>query len=113
MSKPKTMKDLVVGGFANLSEITTLARAIFNTEITMAGPEGYLVTGVNFDDLPDTCQQFIRKAILEFSVENILDVETTDQAEAEAPDPAEDEEADDGDTAAKPFGKYSGRRKKK
>ena len=94
MPKPETLKDLVAGGHTTLSEVRAIARAIFNSEITMAGPEGYLVTGVNLDDLSDNCQQFIVKAVLEFSVENILDVETPDQAEAETPDPAEDEEAD-------------------
>ena len=91
MPKPETLKDLVAGGHTNLNEVRAIARAIFNSEITMAGPEGYLVTGVNLDDLSDNCQQFIVKAILEFSVENILDVETPDSD----PDPEpEDEEAD-------------------
>ena len=88
MPKPETLKDLVAGGHTNLSEVRAIARAIFNSEITMAGPEGYLVTGVNLDDLSDNCQQFIVKAILEFSVENILDVESPDSD----PDPAEDGE---------------------
>ena len=78
MSKPETLMDLLKEGHVGMNEVNTLARAIFNDTITMAGPEGYLVTGVNFDDLPDHVQGFIRKAILRFSVENILDAKEDD-----------------------------------
>lgn len=73
MNKPKTLKDLLIGGHINRSEIETIARAIFTDATTMAGPEGYLVTGANFDDLPPHVQGFIVKAILEFGVKNVLD----------------------------------------
>lgn len=73
MPKPNTMLDLLKDGHINLGEVNVIARAMFNTEVTMAGPEGYLVTGVNFDDLPKHIREFISKAILQFTVENILD----------------------------------------
>ena len=80
MSKPETLHDLLIGQHINLSEVNTIARALFTDEITMAGPEGYLVTGVNFDDLPEHVQGFVRKAILRFSVENVLDAKEPDDA---------------------------------
>lgn len=73
MKKPNTMKDLMAGGYVGRNEVETIARALFNDATTMAGPEGYLVTGVNYDDLPPHVQGFIVKAILQFSVENVLD----------------------------------------
>lgn len=91
MAKPEILKDLIAGGFINLSEIKLIARTMFDGETTAAGPEGYVITAAKFDDLPDACQQFIVKAILEFSVENVLDAEAIDPAE-------DDEEVDDDDT---------------
>lgn len=73
MSKPNTMLDLLSEGHINVNEVNTIARAIFNDATTMAGPEGYLVTSVNFENLPEHVQGFIRKAILQFTVENVLD----------------------------------------
>ena len=73
MSKPNTMLDLLSEDHIGLNEINTIARAMFNDATTMAGPEGYLVTGVNFDDLPEHVQGFIRKAILKFTIENVID----------------------------------------
>lgn len=78
MNKPKTLHDLLIGQHIGLNEINTIARTMFTNATTMAGPEGYLVTGVNFDDLPSHVQGFIRKAILEFSVENVLDAAESD-----------------------------------
>jgi hypothetical protein len=73
MNKPSTMLDLLKDGHIGLNEVNAIARAMFTNATTMAGPEGYLVTSVNFDDLPEHVQGFIRKAILQFTVENILD----------------------------------------
>ncbi len=73
LNKPKTLHDLLVGQHISLSEVHTIARALFTDTTTMAGPEGYLVTGVNFDDLPEHVRGFITKGILQFTVENILD----------------------------------------
>lgn len=75
MSKPNTMLDLLKEGHIGINEVNVIARALFNDASTMAGPEGYLVTSVNFDDLPDHVRGFIRKAILQFTVENILDAD--------------------------------------
>ncbi len=77
MSKPNTMLDLLSAGHIGLNEVNTIACALFTNATTMAGPEGYLVTGVNFDDLPEHVQGFIRKAILQFTVENVLDADST------------------------------------
>ena len=77
MNKPKTLHDLLIGQHIGLNEINAIARAMFNDATTMAGPDGYLVTGVNFDDLPDHVQGFIRKAILQFTVKNVLDASDT------------------------------------
>lgn len=82
MNKPSTMLDLLKDNHIGLNEVNIIARALFTDATTMAGPEGYLVTGVNFDDLPEHVQGFIRKAILQFTVENILDAgEPSDNAE--------------------------------
>ena len=71
--KPETLKDLLGEGHIEVGEIRKIARGIFDGETTAAGPEGYLITAANFDDLPDACQQFIIKAVLEFHVTNVLD----------------------------------------
>ena len=71
------LHDLLIGQHIGLNEINAIARAMFNDATTMAGPDGYLVTGVNFDDLPDHVQGFIRKAILQFTVKNVLDASDT------------------------------------
>ena len=96
MSKPKTLIDLLVGQHIGLNEVNTIARAMFNDATTMAGPDGYLVTGVNFDDLPEHVRGFIRKAILQFTVENILDadarIDDTDKPSGDTDAPSEPDE---------------------
>ena len=71
--KPNTLKDLMTDGHLSLHEVHNIARTMFDGETTTAGPEGYVITAVSFDDLPPHVQGFIAKAILEFKVENILD----------------------------------------
>ncbi len=96
MNKPKTLHDLLIGQHISLNEVNTIARALFNDATTMAGPEGYLVTGVNFDDLPDHVRGFVRKAILQFTVENVLDAsEPEDRREADVASFVEDDIARD------------------
>ncbi len=93
MNKPKTLQDLLIGQHIGLNEVNTIARALFNDATTMAGPEGYLVTGINFDDLPDHVRGFIRKAILQFTVKNVLDASEVEDEAEEADDddaPVED-----------------------
>lgn len=95
MSKPKILLDLLKDGHVGQSDVNALARALFSEATTMAGPEGYLVTGVNFDSLPEHVQGFIRKAILQFTVENILDAgEPEDRREADVASFAEDDAAE-------------------
>lgn len=73
MTKPNTLKDLLAEGHISLSEVRVIARGMFDGETTAAGPEGYIITAANFDDLPDSARQFIVKGILEFKVKNVLD----------------------------------------
>lgn len=95
MSKPTKLKDLMIGGHIGINDINAIARALFTDATTMAGPEGYLVTGVNFDDLPEHVQGYIRKAIKEFSVENVLDANEADDVEVDDDDaPVEDGSSD-------------------
>lgn len=90
MSKPKILLDLLKDGHVGQNEVNAIARALFSETTTMAGPEGYLVTGVNFDSLPDHVQGFIRKAILQFTVENILDADKPDDVDAALAEMIED-----------------------
>lgn len=83
MNKPNTMKDLMIGGHIGRNEVEAIARALFTDATTMAGPEGYLVTGVNYDALPQHVRGFIYKAILEFHVENVLDASEADYDDEE------------------------------
>ena len=83
MSKSNTLLDLLKDRHIGLNEVNTIARALFNDATTMAGPEGYLVTGVNFDGLPEHVQGFIRKAILQFTVENVFDADPSEPYEVD------------------------------
>lgn len=73
MNKPETLKDLMVGQYIGRNEIESIARTFFDGKTTAAGPEGYVITAVSYDDLPAHVQGFILKAILEFKIENVLD----------------------------------------
>ena len=73
MTKPSNLKDLLAEGHIDKSEIRQIARDIFDGSTTGAGPDGYVITAVKYDDLDERLQQYVIKTILEFSVENILD----------------------------------------
>ena len=73
MSKPNTLQDLLIAGEITEGDIKKIARDIFDGVTDGPGPQGYIITAVHFDDLPDSCQQFVVKAIAMFTVENILD----------------------------------------
>lgn len=81
MSKPETLRDLLAGGHIDLAEVRVIARSLFDGKTTAAGPEGYVITAVAYEDLPDHVQGFINKAILAFSVENVLDAGSDDDKE--------------------------------
>ena len=81
MPKPQTLHDLWTAKHVSLHELEKIARDIFDGQTTMAGPEGYVVTACNFDDLSDSCKQFVVKAILAFPVENVLDAGINDEEE--------------------------------
>lgn len=83
MSKPETLRDLLAGGHINLTEVRVIARSIFDGETTAAGPDGYIIKAVAYDDLPDHVQGFINKAILAFSVENVLDAGSDDEEDSD------------------------------
>lgn len=77
--KPKIIKDLLANGHITIGDAKNIARSIFDGHNTadgtgQGGLEGYTITACNFDDLPDHVQGFIVKAILEFQVQNFLDV---------------------------------------
>lgn len=95
MSKPETLRDLLAGGHINLAEVRVIARSLFDGETTAAGPNGYIIKAVAYDDLPEHVQGFINKAILAFSVENVLDAgsdnaEDFDDGEDTGTDESED-----------------------
>lgn len=73
MTKPSNLKDLLAEGHITKSEITSIARDIFDGSTTGAGPDGYVITAIKYDDLDERLQTYVFKAILEFPVENILD----------------------------------------
>ena len=77
--KPKIIKDLLAGGHITKGDVKNIARSIFDGGNTAEGTgqgglEGYTITACLFDDLPDHVQGYVVKAILEFKVENFLDV---------------------------------------
>ncbi len=83
--KPKIIKDLLAGGHITIGDVKSIARTMFDGEqVTDAGEgglEGYVIEACTFDELPIHVQGFIIKAILEFKVQNFLDV----KEEAAAP----------------------------
>lgn len=81
MSKPETLKDLLKEGHISLGEVNKIAASIFDGSTTAAGPEGYIITACTFDDLPDHVRGFVRKAILEFRVHNVLDRDEDEEKE--------------------------------
>jgi len=88
--KPKIIKDLLAGGHITSGDVKNIARSMFDGKNTadgtgQGGLEGYIITACTFDELPDHVQGFIVKAILEFKVQNFLDVKE------EADNPAGDE----------------------
>jgi hypothetical protein len=74
MSKPNTLHDLHLDGQFSLADADNIGRDIFDgNRAVPGGLDGYLVTTCDYDDLPDHVKGFVRKAILAFNVENILD----------------------------------------
>ena len=79
--KPKIIKDLLIGNHITVGDVRNIARSMFDGKNTadgtgQGGLEGYVIKACSFDDLPVHVQGFIVKAILEFQVENFLDVKT-------------------------------------
>lgn len=79
--KPKIIKDLLSSGHITIGDTKNIARSIFDGHNTAEGTgqgglEGYVITACKFDELAEHIQGFIIKAILEFQVQNFLDVKT-------------------------------------
>ena len=76
MSKPTTLKDLMIAEGLTTGDVQKIARGIFNGDTELAhGPEGYVVIAPKWDDLPTLAKDFIVKALLESHIMNVLDVE--------------------------------------
>ena len=74
MSKPNTIQQLYSSGDVTMRDVDRIASSIFEHTSQMHGIlEGYVVHMPDFDDLPDTCKQFIRKALMSAKVQNVLD----------------------------------------
>ncbi len=98
MNKPETLKDLMIGQHIGRNEIEAIARTMFDGKTTAAGPEGYIITAVAYDDLPKHVRDFVMKAILEFSVENVLDAnDAAKEADSGYRDALEDDDDEKGD----------------
>ena len=81
--KPETLQDLLKSGGCSLGEIRNIAKSLFTSQTTGAGPEGYVVTFPDFDDLPAHVQDFIIKAVSLSKIENVLDAAEEDGTEPE------------------------------
>ncbi len=75
MTKPTTIQNLILDSGVSQRDVDRLARRLFTIEDSTPIIEGYTTTMPNFDDLPDTCKQFIRKALAFSTVVNVLDVD--------------------------------------
>ena len=75
MAKPNTLKDLLFGGHIDMSDVREVARGVFDGKSDGIGPPGYVVKPAAFDDLDDRLQSYAVKIVLEFKVENVLDLE--------------------------------------
>ena len=91
MSKPNTLQELCAETLVTQGGMNKIAKSIFTgtTEI-FGGVEVYVITLPDFDVIPDSCQQFIRKALMFSKVENVLDY---DERTAEVAEPYEDLES--------------------
>ena len=85
MSKPETIQDLRAAGLVSERDVDRIAFLIFsNTHVMTAVVDGYVVTLPEFEELPSSCVQFIRKALGFSKVEDVLSYDTrTAQVEDE------------------------------
>ncbi len=84
IKKPARVFDLVQHGHMTMGEVRKIAQNFFDGKTTGAGPEGYIITAVALNDLPENLRQWIDKAILQFPVENVLDANMSVEAEVAA-----------------------------
>ncbi len=82
MTKPNNMQDLRNAGVVSDGDIGRIASGIFDGIESVYDIDGYIVTLPKYEELPDSCQQFIRKALMFSAVRNVLDNEEAFDEEA-------------------------------
>lgn len=81
MSKPETLKELMIAGDLTMGEARRLTRKVFNgNEVLVQDLIPYTITVPNLDDLPDHVTSFVIKAMLEASIVNVMDRTDADDA---------------------------------
>jgi len=97
MNKPETLRDLLGGGHISITEVDKIISnsTLFDGVTTSAGPEGYVITAVAYNDLPEHVRGFIRKAVLAFTVENVLDASEDEDEEEDLSDAVEEESTEE------------------
>jgi len=90
MAKFKTLLDMMQAGYLTDTDLCRMATYLFNSMMPLEGaPPGYKATAPNFAALSDNCKDFIKKALLQGTVTNVLDQRFHPRSEAEqdaAPD---------------------------
>ena len=82
MTKPSTIQDLLASGIVSNRDLDRMACRLFSSGREMTTIiDGYVIRMPDFVELPDACQQFIRKALVFSTVTNILDVEAVEEFE--------------------------------
>ncbi len=93
MTKPETLKDLMIASDLTVGEARRIAAKLFDGRAVVDQTEvPYHVVLPVLDDLPDHVQQFIVKAILESRIINYMDdVPVMAEDIVDEPHPDEDE----------------------
>ncbi len=73
MTKLTNMQDLRAAGILSDHDVGRIAAGIFDGVEAVNDIEGYVLTLPKYEELPDSCQQFIRKALMFSAVRNVLD----------------------------------------
>lgn len=73
MTKPNSVQDLHRAGVVSDGDVGRIASGIFDGIESVHDIDGYVVTLPKYEELPNSCQQFIRKALMFSAVRNVLD----------------------------------------
>ncbi len=73
MTKPTNLFELRGAGVISDRDVGLIAAGIFDGVEAVSDIEGYVITLPKYEELPDACQQFIRKALMFSAVRNVLD----------------------------------------